>query len=229
MEPLDFILNFGGVVSVFSQQYSEWIMPLFFVLIFCETGLVLTPFLPGSTLLVIAGGLAADGDFTLYEIFGLLMTAALLGDSMGFFFGRLLGLNSTFIKPTYLSKANAFQNRFGTRAYAFARFVPIARGLVPFIAGANNVPYRSFLPANAAGVILCVSIFCSFGYFSAQLRNVPLAIWVAIALATVLTAAILLWRWRRLHRDAPGRAKIVAPPFEQVTTRKPDHDPSDHR
>ena len=152
MQPLDFVLHFCAAIAAFSQQYSEWILPLFFVLIFCETGLVFAPVLPGSTLLLIAGGLAAEGDFALYEIVGVLIAAALLGDAMGFFFGRLLGVGSSLIKPAYLAKANSFQARFGSKAYAIARLVPMARGLVPFLAGANGVPYRSFFPSNAIGV-----------------------------------------------------------------------------
>ena len=201
---MDFVIHFGDTIAAFSQQHSEWLLPLFFVLIFCETGLVLTPFLPGSTLLLIAGGFAARGDFALYEIVGLLAVAATLGDSMGFFFGRLLGLNSRFIKPAYLAKANAFQTRFGAKAYALARFVPIARGLVPFIAGANGVPYRVFLPPNATGVVLCVTSFCAAGYFSAELQQVPPLAWgwAQESLSGAACAGVRSRRFRTMHRTA---------------------------
>lgn len=213
---MDFVIHFGDSIAAFSQQYSEWLLPLFFVLIFCETGLVLTPFLPGSTLLLIAGGFAARGDFALYEIVGLLVVAATLGDSMGFFFGRLLGLNSRFIKPAYLAKANAFQIRFGAKAYALARFVPIARGLVPFIAGANGVPYRVFLPANAAGVVLCVTSFCAAGYFSAELQQVPPLAWAALAIIMGVGAGSFVWRRlrRRSITKIPDNAPDSAAPTE---------------
>lgn len=213
---MDFVIHFGDTIAAFSQQHSQWLLPLFFVLIFCETGLVLTPFLPGSTLLLIAGGFAARGDFALYEIVGLLAVAATLGDSMGFFFGRLLGLNSRFIKPAYLAKANAFQARFGVKAYALARFVPIARGLVPFIAGANGVPYRVFLPPNAAGVVLCVTSFCAAGYFSAELQQVPPFAWAALAIIMGVGAGFFVWR--RLRRSSitkiPDNAPDSAAPAE---------------
>ena len=223
MQPIDFVIHFGDSIAAFSQPHSEWLLPLFFVLIFvlyfvlyfvlifCETGLVLTPFLPGRTLLLIAGGLAARGDFARYEIAGRLAVAATLGDSMGFFFGRLLGLNSRFIKPAYLAKVNAFQTRFGVKAYALARFVPIARGLVPFIAGANGVRYRVFLPPNATGVVLCVTSFCAAGYFSAELQQVPPLAgrrlrspwgWAQESLSGAACAGVRSRRFRTMHRTA---------------------------
>lgn len=225
MQPLDFILNFGGAITAFSEQYSEWILPLFFVLIFCETGLVFTPFLPGSTLLLIAGGLAAAGDFALYEILGVLIAAALLGDAMGFFFGRLLGAGSSLIKPAYLAKANAFRARFGSMAYAIARFVPVARGLVPFIAGANGIAYRAFLPSNAIGVAASVTVFCGAGYFSTQLRQVPPAAWVALGAVIAAAAAVfLVRRHRHRRREQAIRSEETAP---SASSQRPDHDSLD--
>ncbi|TCW75498.1 hypothetical protein C5O80_37545 [Burkholderia sp. SRS-46] len=215
MNALNFISNFGGAIVAFSDQHSEWVFPVFFLVIFCETGLVLTPFIPGGALLLAAGGLAARGDFTLPGIIGLLVPAALLGDSMSFFFGRMLGLGSGIIKPRYLERAQRFQQRYGSKTFVLARPVPIVRGLIPFMAGATGIRYHQFAPANAVGVGVSVAGYCSAGYFAGSIQHLPRWAWVVVASGLLVAVAGTAYRRRRSKPAPAPSARPSASSFKE--------------
>jgi membrane-associated protein len=159
------IANFGG-----------WSYGILFAVIFMETGLVVTPFLPGDSLLFAAGALSASlGAFNIWTLWGLMVLAAFLGDTVNYWIGHFIGpkafeMNSKILKKEYLDKAQAFYDKHGGKAIVLARFVPIVRTFAPFVAGVGKMNYGKFIMYNAVGGFVWVSLFTLGGYF---LGNIP--------------------------------------------------------
>lgn len=152
---------------------------ILFLIIFCETGLVVTPFLPGDSLLFTAGAIAATGSLNIFTLALMLSVAAILGDSVNYSLGMRLGksvyqtehLFGIPVKRKHMDEARAFYAKYGNKAIAFSRFLPILRTLVPFVAGVGAMPYRSFLVANIIGGLVWVNLFTFGGYF---FGNIPI-------------------------------------------------------
>ena len=174
---VDFILHIDKHLAEIVNQYQSWTYLILFVIIFCETGLVITPFLPGDSLLFAAGAIAAlDGNpLNVYTIVMLLLIAAFVGDNVNYFIGKLLGhkiyeKNYKLIKREYLDKTHGFYETHGGVTLVIARFMPIIRTFAPFVAGVGEMAYQRFLAFCVIGNILWVSLFSFAGYF---FGNIP--------------------------------------------------------
>lgn len=161
------------------QQYQQWIYLILFLIVFCETGLVVTPFLPGDSLLFALGALAAlpASGLNIVFLLVLLCAAAILGDSFNYFTGirlgsRLYGKNYWFLRQAHLHQAELFYARYGGRTIIYARFIPIVRTFAPFVAGMGRMDYKRFLYFNVAGALLWVFFFLLTGYLFGNLPAV---------------------------------------------------------
>ena len=166
---LDFFLHIDKNLVLVIAHYGTMTYLILFLVIFMETGLVITPFLPGDSLLFAAGALAAMGSFNLLFLYLLMAAAAILGDSVNYFIGdklekKIFDGRSRFFKKEYLEQAEEFYQRHGGKAIVFARFVPIVRTFAPFVAGISKMHYGKFIFYNIIGGISWVTIFLIGGY-----------------------------------------------------------------
>ncbi|BDM25018.1 MULTISPECIES: DedA family protein [unclassified Pseudomonas] len=174
--PLDLILHLDTYLDLLVTNYGPWIYAILFAVIFCETGLVVMPFLPGDSLLFIAGAVAAGGGMDPVLLAGLLMAAAILGDSTNYIIGRTTGEklfsnpNSKIFRRDYLQRTHEFYERHGGKTVTMARFLPILRTFAPFVAGIAHMHYPRFLGFSVAGSLLWVGGLVTLGYF---FGNVP--------------------------------------------------------
>lgn len=209
---VDFILHIDVHLAELVAQYGIWVYAILFLILFCETGLVVTPFLPGDSLLFVAGALAAlpGNDLNVHTMVALMVVAAILGDAVNYTIGRLFGdklfsnPNSKIFRRSYLDKTHAFYERHGGKTIILARFVPIVRTFAPFVAGMGKMSYRHFAFYNIAGGLLWVLLFTYAGYlfgnFPVVQENLKLLI-VAIILLSVLPGVIEVVRHRRAARQ----------------------------
>jgi len=205
---VDFILHIDVHLAELVAQYGIWIYAILFLILFCETGLVVTPFLPGDSLLFVAGALAAlpGNDLNIHLMAALLVVAAVLGDAVNYTIGRLFGErlfsnpNSRIFRRSYLDKTHGFFERHGGKTIILARFVPIVRTFAPFVAGMGHMSYRHFALFNVAGALAWVLLFSYAGYLFGDLpvvqENLKLLI-VGIIVVSVLPGLIEVWRHRR--------------------------------
>ncbi|MDH4872000.1 DedA family protein [Pseudomonas sp. BN515] len=174
--PIDLILHLDQYLNLLVTNYGTWIYAILFLVIFCETGLVVTPFLPGDSLLFIAGAVCATGGMDPLLLGGLLMLAAISGDSTNYLIGRTAGErlfsnpNSKIFRRDYLQRTHEFYDRHGGKTVTMARFLPIVRTFAPFVAGVGRMPYARFLAFSVLGTILWVGGLVTLGYF---FGNVP--------------------------------------------------------
>ena len=167
----DIIVHLDKHLAMLVQNYGLWIYAILFVIIFCETGLVITPFLPGDSLLFIAGALAATGGMDVHILVALLIVAAVLGDAVNYQVGAWAGPrifkddNARYLKKSHLDKAHAFYEKWGGAAIILARFTPFLRTYVPFVAGMSRMSYRQFALYNITGGIVWVASLTYLGYF----------------------------------------------------------------
>lgn len=190
--PLDLILHLDVYLDLLVNNYGPWIYAILFLVIFCETGLVVMPFLPGDSLLFIAGAVAAGGGMDPVLLGGLLMLAAILGDSTNYVIGRTAGEklfsnpNSKIFRRDYLQKTHDFYDKHGGKTVTLARFLPIIRTFAPFVAGVAKMPYARFFGFSVLGTILWVGGLVTLGYF---FGNVP---FIKKNLSLLVVAIILL-------------------------------------
>ena len=202
---IDFILHIDQHLVNIVQTYHLWTYAILFLIIFCETGLVVTPFLPGDSLLFVAGAIAALPEMPLdvHLLVLIVFAAAFLGDScnyaIGHFFGEKLFSNpdSRIFRRSYLEKTHEFYRKYGGKTIVIARFVPIVRTFAPFVAGMGKMHYTWFITYNALGGALWVAIFCYTGYLFGDQPfvqdNLKLLI-VAIIVISVLPAVFEVLR-----------------------------------
>ncbi|MFN3741881.1 MAG: DedA family protein [Anaerolineales bacterium] len=200
---LDLFLHLDKHLAEIITRYGVWTYGLLFLVIFMETGFVVTPFLPGDSLLFAAGTFAALGSLNVYFLAGLLMVAAILGDTVNYWIGHSLGeraYQSRWVKKEYLVRTHAFFEKHGGKTIFLARFVPIVRTFAPFVAGVGRMSYGYFLSYNVFGGVVWVSLFTFAGYFFGNIpfikQNFSLVI-LAIILISVLPMAVEFWRSRR--------------------------------
>jgi membrane-associated protein len=179
---IDFVLHFDRYLLEFVQQYGTWVYGILFAIVFAETGLVVTPFLPGDSLLFAVGALSATGVLNPWLCYFLLIAAAILGDGVNYSIGRRIGprllgigdgpaFSHRFINAQHIKRAHEFFELHGGKAVVLARFVPIVRTFLPFVAGAAEMSASSFLFYNVAGGIGWVTICMGAGYI---FGNVPI-------------------------------------------------------
>lgn len=213
---IDFILHIDLHMQEMVAAYGIWVYAILFLILFCETGLVVTPFLPGDSLLFVAGTLAAlpTNDLNIHIMVLLMITAAIIGDAVnytiGHFFGERLFRNpdSKIFRQSYLRKTHAFFETHGGKAIILARFVPIVRTFAPFVAGMSKMSYRHFAMFNVIGAIVWVVLFAYAGYIFGETKivqeNLKLLI-VAIIFISILPGIIEVWRHRRAAKKAQKR------------------------
>lgn len=203
---VDFLLHLDDKLKELVVDYGVWTHLILFGVIFCETGLVVTPFLPGDSLLFAAGAFAADRSLKIEWLVPLLIIAAILGDTVNYFIGHLIGERAfsgavPFLKKAHLDKTHAYFEKYGARTIIVARFVPIVRTFAPFVAGVGAMNYRKFFFYNVAGGIFWVLLFLFAGYWFGKTelvqKNFELVM-VAIVLISVLPIA---WEWVSLRMN----------------------------
>lgn len=173
---LDFILHIDTHLLDLCAQYGTWVYAILFVIVFCETGLVVTPFLPGDSLLFAVGSLAAIGALNVVTAIALLIVAAIVGDTVNYWIGDYIGPkvfheeHSRFLNKEYLLRTHRFYEKHGGKTIIIARFLPIIRTFAPFVAGIGSMTYRRFLMFNVVGGIAWVLLFVLAGYF---FGNIP--------------------------------------------------------
>lgn len=189
----------------FADAYGGWIYLLLFLIIFCETGLVITPFLPGDSLLFVAGAIAASGAMEVWTLALLLIVAAFSGDNTNYWIGRFVGPKvfrgerSRFLNPVYLEKTQAFYERHGGKTIIFARFLPIVRTFAPFVAGIGRMLYPRFMSYSLIGSISWIGSLVAAGYF---FGNVPivknnLTIFILLIIFISILPGIIAWIRRK--------------------------------
>jgi len=175
-QALDFFLHLDKHLSEIIQSYGTLTYGILFAIIFCETGLVVTPFLPGDSLLFAVGALSALPDSPLNVVFSylLLTSAALLGDNSNYWIGRFFGPNvfGKFVNQKHLQRTHEFYEKHGVLTLVIAQFVPIIRTFAPFVAGVGNMTYGRFVKYNLTGVLLWTTLFTFSGYFFGNLEPV---------------------------------------------------------
>jgi membrane-associated protein len=208
---VDFVLHFDRYLLQFVEQYGAWVYGILFVIVFAETGLVVTPFLPGDSLLFAVGALSATGVLNPWFCFVLLIGAAILGDGVNYTIGRRIGppllgvgdhpaFSHPLINPEHIKRAHEFFERHGGKAVVLARFVPIVRTFLPFVAGAAEMSAGSFLFYNVTGGIGWVTICMGAGFL---FGNVPIVkdnftlVTLGIVAVSVLPMVFEVLRHRR--------------------------------
>ncbi len=208
---IDFILHIDQHLIALAAQHGAWVYAVLFLIVFCETGLVVTPFLPGDSLLFAAGAVAAAsaGVLNVHIIVVLLLAAAILGDASNFEIGKYFGAklfarpNSRVFKPEYLAKTHQFYEKYGGKTIILARFVPIVRTFAPFVAGMGKMHYGHFLRYNIIGALAWVVSLTYLGY---AFGNVPFiknnfgALVIGIVVFSVIPMAVEIIR-AKLGKD----------------------------
>jgi membrane-associated protein len=200
---IDLFVHLDQYLSSFVQAYGSWVYALLFLVIFAETGLVIMPFLPGDSLLFVAGTLAGVAAMDVWLLTPLLILAAILGDNTNYWIGRFFGKrlsHSRLVKPEYLEKTRLFYQRHGGKAVIFARFFPILRTFAPFGAGLGQMRYRRFLSFSVIGALAWVGSFVLSGYFFGNIPTVKdnlMLLIVGIIVISLLPALRELIRYRK--------------------------------
>ena len=214
---IDLFLHLDEYLAGIITQYGTWTYGLLFVVVFIETGLVVTPFLPGDSLLFAAGTFAALGSLNIWLLIGLMIVAAIGGDAVNYSIGHYLGeraYNIKWIKKEYLEKTHAFFEKHGGKAIFLARFVPIVRTFAPFVAGIGKMSYGYFATYNVVGGITWVTTFSLLGYFFGNLefvkKNFEFVI-VAIILISVVPMFVEWWKARREAKAEKVEVEAEAP------------------
>ncbi|MFL5505833.1 MAG: DedA family protein [Gemmatimonadales bacterium] len=202
---VDFILHIDIHLAELIARYGTGTLVLLFLIVFAETGLVVTPFLPGDSLLFAAGAFAARGALDIGLLVPILLVAAILGDTVNYWIGHKIGRRAfsgkiPFIKQEYLQRTESFYERHGGKTIILARFVPIIRTFAPFVAGIGTMSYARFIVYNVVGAVLWVVLFTVGGYFFGNLpmvqRNFKLVI-LAIIVVSVMPIVVEFVRARR--------------------------------
>lgn len=211
MEPilalLEMFLHLDEVLGQIISQYGTLTYIFLFLVIFAETGLVVTPFLPGDSLIFAAGALSASTDLDPLMVFVLLSVAAILGDAVNYSIGHKIGERAfdgsiKLLKKEYLDKTHAFYEKYGNKTIVLARFVPIVRTFAPFVAGVGKMTYRQFGTYNIVGGVVWVALFTFAGYFFGEIpfvkQNFEFVV-VAIILISVLP---MVFEWLKARRES---------------------------
>ena len=206
---VDIVLHLDRHLQWLVANYGPWIYAILFAIVFCETGLVVTPFLPGDSLLFVAGTLAAAGDMYIHGLFAALATASFLGDNTNYWIGRYVGPRvfaregSRFLNPEHLARTQRFYDRYGAKTVFFARFIPIIRTFAPFVAGIGRMQYPRFLFFSFSGSIAWVGSLAYAGYYFGNVpvvkQNLTLVI-VVIVLVSISPGVVGYFRHRARSR-----------------------------
>jgi len=212
---LDFVLHLDKHLSPIIQEYGAWTYLLLFAIVFCETGLVITPILPGDSLLFAAGAFAANGSLSIVALVLSLIAAAILGDTANYWIGhflghRLINARRRIIKPEHLAYTHEFFEKYGGKTVIIARFVPIVRTFAPFVAGLGSMSYGRFMAYNAVGgaawVLICTVAGYLFGNLPFVRENFSVVV-LAIIFVSLLPAVWEILQARKRARRSPAVAR----------------------
>jgi len=195
----DIVLNLDQHLKLLIENYGVWVYLILFLIIFCETGLVVTPFLPGDSLLFVAGTLAAVGAMEVHGLFALLVVAAFSGDNTNYWIGRFAGPRvfrlerSRLFNPAHLERTHRFYEKHGGKTVMFARFLPIIRTFAPFVAGIGRMTYPQFLFYSFSGSVFWIGFFVFGGYYFGNIpvvrENLTLAI-IGIIVVSIMPGIV---------------------------------------
>jgi membrane-associated protein len=208
----DLAVHLDGHLAAFVSRHGTWVYALLFAIVFCETGLVVTPFLPGDSLLFVTGALAAAGGMDIVVVMSVLVSAALCGDNVNYWIGRWAGprvfhyRESRWFNPKHLERAHAFYEKHGGKTIILARFVPIVRTYVPFVAGVGAMRYLRFLAFSLVGALAWVLSLCLGGYFFGNLPVVKNNLTLVIIGIVLLSISPGIVAWLRHRRPATQRS-----------------------
>jgi membrane-associated protein len=212
---VDFVLHLDKYLGAILESVGLWSYLVFFAVIFAETGLVVTPFLPGDSLVFTLGALTAapDSPLNIGWVFVVLSVAAILGDSANYAIGKYFGSiilkkqGAWFLKKEHIERTHRFYEKYGSKTIVLARFVPIVRTFAPFVAGVGRMSYPHFLTYNVAGGLLWITLFAFGGYF---FGNTPMVqknfgfVIIAIIIISILPAVIEIWKEKRRRPPVEG-------------------------
>lgn len=210
---IDLFLHLDKHLNLVIQSYGVWTYAILFVIVFCETGLVVTPVLPGDSLLFAAGALSASTSLNLMNLFVILTAAAVLGDTVNYAIGAYVGPkvfhreDVRFLNKKHLIRAHEFYEKYGGKTIIFARFMPIIRTFAPFVAGIGRMTYLKFIAYNVSGGVAWVAICIFSGHF---FRNLPIVkenftlVILAIVFLSILPAIVEFIRHRRPGTSDPS-------------------------
>ncbi|HEU0013586.1 MAG TPA: DedA family protein [Longimicrobium sp.] len=216
-EAFDYFRHLDVHLGELIRQHGAWTYGILFAIIFCETGLVVTPILPGDSLLFAAGALAAGGDISVFGLWILLTVAAVLGDTVNYWIGQAVGTrvfkeDARILKLDYLRRTEEFFRKYGGKTIILARFIPIVRTYAPFVAGASKMDYARFITFNVVGGVLWITIFLWAGYFFGNIPVVKKNFEYVVVVIILLSVAPAVYEWlrgrrqRRRDADLPGEA-----------------------
>jgi len=210
---IDIVLNLEKHLSWLVQNYGAYVYAILFAIIFCETGLVITPFLPGDSLLFVAGTLAATGHMDVHALFAILCCASFLGDNTNYWVGRFVGpkvfrsTESRLLNRKHLEKTHAFYEKHGGKTIVIARFMPIVRTFAPFVAGIGHMNYAQFLLYSAGGAVFWIGFFVYGGYLFGNLPFIKQNLsWFIIGIVLISIApGVIAWLKARAEARTAGR------------------------
>ena len=205
---IDFVLHIDRHLDGLIQTYGTWIYLILFAIIFCETGLVVTPFLPGDSLLFVTGTIAARGSLDLQTTLVLLTAAAIIGDNVNYWTGRFVGariVERGWVRQEYMERTHHFYEKYGGKTVFLGKFLPIIRTFAPFVAGIAKMTYPKFLAFNISGAITWMCVFILGGYYFGNLpfvKNNFTMVILAIIVLSVLPSVFEFIRARRHIKQA---------------------------
>jgi membrane-associated protein len=208
---IDVFLHLDKHLAEVTRDYGAWTNAILFAIVFCETGLVVTPFLPGDSLLFTAGALASLGTLNVWVLFVLLSVAAILGDTVNYWIGKKIGPRAfdgsvKFLKQEHLRKTEAFYEKHGKKTIILARFVPIVRTFAPFVAGVGSMTYGTFIAYNVIGGVAWVAICVFAGYFFGNIPIVKKNFSLVVLAIIGISVLPLAWEWWKARRPRGGAA-----------------------
>jgi len=211
---VDIILHLDKHLAELAANYGTWMYAILFAIIFCETGLVIMPFLPGDSLLFATGALCAISELNVFYMFALLSVAAIIGDTVNYWIGHNIGLrafeNMRFINKEHLAKTAQFYEKHGGKTIIIARFLPLIRTFAPFVAGIGKMDYKKFIMFNIVGGISWIGIFLALGYFFGNLPIVKKYFTLVIVAIIVISLIPPIWEFLKSRRESKA-AKISQP------------------
>lgn len=207
----DVFLHIDKHLAEVTRDYGAWTNAILFAIVFCETGLVVTPFLPGDSLLFTAGALASLGTLNVWALFLLLSLAAILGDTVNYWIGKKIGPRAfdgtvKFLKQEHLKKTEAFYEKHGKKTIILARFVPIVRTFAPFVAGVGSMTYGTFIAYNVIGGVAWVAICVFSGYFFGNIPIVKKNFSLVVLAIIGISVLPLAWEWWKARKARGGAA-----------------------
>jgi membrane-associated protein len=208
---IDVFLHLDKHLAEVTRDYGAWTNAILFAIVFCETGLVVTPFLPGDSLLFTAGALASLGTLNVWALFLLLSVAAVLGDTVNYWIGKKIGPRAfdgsvKFLKQEHLQKTEAFYEKHGKKTIILARFVPIVRTFAPFVAGVGSMTYGTFIAYNVIGGVAWVAICVFSGYFFGNIPIVKKNFSLVVLAIIGISVLPLAWEWWKARKARGGEA-----------------------